>query len=49
MIVLIKRLPITQRFRGMLAVGRGVENEMEGFRDGPDPLQGAAQQGGEIS
>src|SRR5580658_167223 len=48
MVVLVNGLPITERLRGMQAVGRGVQREMETLRDGANSLQRSAQQGGKI-
>src|ERR1700730_12760826 len=48
-VVVVDGLPIAERCRGVQAVGRGVQHQMEPFRDRANPLQGAAQKRGKIS
>src|SRR6202140_1458891 len=47
-VIVIECFPISESCRRMLAVGRSVEQEVEGFGDRADALQGPPQERGEI-
>src|SRR5271155_9435 len=47
-VVVVNSLPIAEGFRGMQAVGRGMQHEVKTLCDGANALQGAAQKCREI-